>query len=173
MDEPKEKKKIILYKVSIRTNSNNSLANILTEDAINFHKLGLWVGESNRYNQRIDDKIPDIIQKLKKADITDAKIYRYPKLTLPREKVNVVNKKYGSRVVRNKEDANILVVSSKYLEGITSHLWSAPNYDSIENFKEWILCRNSKFEAKDIFSSEYLIRFIYSYLLFLMMKILE
>ena len=66
--------------------------------------------------------------------LKDAKIYRFPNLTLPREKLNVIHEKYGSRTIRDKEIADLCIISIKYFDKITDSLWKIPQFENKQQF---------------------------------------
>ena len=51
--------------------------------------------------------------------------YRTSKLSLPREKMNVVNEKYETRTIRDIKKASWIITSSNYLSSLTNTMWDA------------------------------------------------
>jgi hypothetical protein len=95
------------------------------------------------------------------AKLKDAKIYRFPNLTLPREKLNVIHEKYGSRTVRDKDIADLCIISTKYFNGITESLWKTPQFKTKQQFLDFY----SDSITKNIFTKEtieYIDKFISS-----------
>jgi hypothetical protein len=50
--------------------------------------------------------------------------YRFPNLTLSRDKMATVTNKYGVKNSRNKDNADIWVISSKYIESLCKRQWN-------------------------------------------------
>ena len=61
------------------------------------------------------------IQKIGNTDITGMSFYRYPKLTLPRNKTDLLKEKYNVQITRNPETANYKVVSESFVESIFTY----------------------------------------------------
>ena len=81
----------------------------------------------------------------KQVDFNKSKsIYRFSNLTLSRDRVAILKDKYGTKVVRDKNKADLWVISDKYLETLTSYRWAASLYPS-ENFFNEIQNRKSEF----------------------------
>jgi len=68
------------------------------------------------------------------ARLKDAKMYRFPHLTLPREKLNIIHEKYGSRTVRDKDKSDLSIVSHSYFDKITESRWRLPQFLSKQSF---------------------------------------
>jgi len=49
--------------------------------------------------------------------------YRCPKLSLPREKMNIVNERYKTKTTRNIDKANWIITSQKYLKSLIDTMW--------------------------------------------------
>ena len=64
-------------------------------------------------------------------DITDKKLYRFPKLHLPRQKVDLLKEKYNCKVVRNPDAADVHIISLKFLQTIFTYTW-----DNAYTYKE-------------------------------------
>ena len=56
--------------------------------------------------------------------LKDKKIFRYPKLALPRNKVDVLKEKYNLSVVRNSDDADYKIVSEDYINSLLERKWT-------------------------------------------------
>ena len=108
-DNFKDNKDVIeLYVSPKHTNSIN-------EEQFNWTHKGILVMHSANYYADGDliklfrDSIPSYEDLGNK--ITGKSLYRYPKLSLPREKLNVVNEKYDSKVIRDYDSADYLIAS--------------------------------------------------------------
>lgn len=66
------------------------------------------------------EKVGINVTSLDSIDITNKKIFRYPKLTLPRNKVDLLKEKYGLKVVREQKDCDYKVISETFVESLFS-----------------------------------------------------
>lgn len=73
---------------------------------------------------------------IKPSDLKDKSIYRYPKLTLPRNKMDVLKEKYNLSVIRSKDDADYKVVSIEYVESLLSKKWGTTIL--LSDFEEYV-----------------------------------
>jgi hypothetical protein len=65
-------------------------------------------------------------------NLQDKTIYRYPKLNLPRQKVDLLKDKFNIKITRNSDIADIHVISYQFIESLLTFEW-ARNI----TFKEW------------------------------------
>lgn len=72
---------------------------------------------------------------IKKLNLKDKTIYRYPKLSLPRNKVDVLKEKYNLTVTRNADTADYKIISDEYLESLLGRKWHDTVY--LANFIEY------------------------------------
>tara|TARA_R110000772_G_scaffold45768_5_gene104667 strand:- start:474 stop:1622 length:1149 start_codon:yes stop_codon:yes gene_type:complete len=56
-------------------------------------------------------------------DLQDKKLYRYPKLDLPRQKVDLLKNKFNCKVIRDREKADIHVISGKFIDDLITANW--------------------------------------------------
>ena len=57
-------------------------------------------------------------------DLQDKKIYRFPKLTLPRQKVDLLKERYNCKVIRDNTKADISIVSLKLFDTLFERTWN-------------------------------------------------
>ena len=107
--------------------------------------MGRFLASSDSYNDRRFAKSPDSfeIKPIDKSILQGAKIYRFPKLALPRDKMELVNKKYNSRIIRDKEKADLAVISDNFLQSLLCHSWNRISYASKAELEDNLL--NDKF----------------------------
>ena len=60
----------------------------------------------------------------KLTNIQDKSFFRYPSLTLPRQKVDLLKEKYNIKITRNKDKADYKIISKKYIESMMDFKWS-------------------------------------------------
>ncbi len=96
---------------------------ILTPDAnnlisrIEINKVGYYAGSSERWNDKNTQLTKDLIDSIGKNNldsIDNQTFYRCPKLSLPREKMNVINQKYNTKVIRDISKADIVVIPENF-----------------------------------------------------------
>lgn len=134
-------------------------SNLLGPANVTTRRLGRFLGEASSYpgtsilrsKEIMLDKAID--PKFDKKSIKDACIYRFPKLSLPRGKVNIINDKYGSKITRDRENADIGVISNKYLSSICELRWSRPNYTA-QTLKKLFSNTKEGFNIKKVFTEE-------------------
>ncbi len=64
-----------------------------------------------------------VYQNIKSQDLQDKKIYRFPKLDLPRQKVDLLKEKFNVKLTRNIDKADYLIVSDKYQKSLSDYSW--------------------------------------------------
>lgn len=111
----------------------------IQESSINIKKDGIFLGHTSNWRITRDDlKTLNINIKPQDIDLTDKKIYRYPNLTLPRQKVDLLKEKHNMKVVRNPDNADYHVISNKFIDKLVNIDWANHyNFSDIFNyFKE-------------------------------------
>lgn len=98
-------------------NIKDDLARI-DSDSITFKELGFLITANGRYSFSIEntDFYPKLISRLKtpsEDDIKDKSFYRYPEISLPREKFNMIKEKYNCKLVKDVSSADYEIVSLK------------------------------------------------------------
>lgn len=113
-------------------------------DDITINKKGIFISKSYTFMPRVETIDKSLFNKnnFNKSKLNNAKIYRYPNLSLPREKMNVINEKYNSSIIRDKEKADILVISDKFWSRIYEHCWRSTDCDSKVAAIGVLLCTN-------------------------------
>lgn len=72
---------------------------------------------------------------LKSNQIKDKSFYRYPKLALPRMKVDLLKEKFNITVTRNKDAADYKIISTNFFKSLSEYSWNSC-YTSEELLKE-------------------------------------
>ncbi len=75
-------------------------------------------------------------------DLQDKKIYRFPKLTLPRQKVDLLKEKYNCKIIRDHAKADVSIVSLKLFDTLFERTWTrsktySDTYRIIKHMKEF------------------------------------
>jgi hypothetical protein len=89
-----------------------------------------FITSTNNWELNIQDIENSNISELKPGKnplLNDKKIYRYPKLNLPRQKFDLVKEKFNCKIVRDKTKADIHVISTKFLNSIFDFRWHGRN----------------------------------------------
>jgi|TARA_R100000084_G_C4655761_1_gene152854 hypothetical protein len=97
----------------------------LTQHAFEAEELGIIAFHSDTW--RVDKQsLLEFKKRFPLQSIDDSSllqdkiIYRFPKLALPRQKVDLLKEKYNLSVTRNKDKADYLVISDKYIDSLVN-----------------------------------------------------
>ena len=79
---------------------------------------------ANRTNNAEIKKIMDDIQTITSTDLKNATaLYRFPRLSLSRDKVKILQEKFDLKLKRDFNDADYGIVSEKYFDGLFVSRW--------------------------------------------------
>jgi len=105
----------------------------------NLKEDGYYFGRSRSWCP--DDKELDLLgitTSNQPIDLQDKKIYRYPNLELPRQKVDLLKTKFNVKIIRDSELADIHIISDKLILSLLTLSWgksiSYPQMFEIFNF---------------------------------------
>jgi hypothetical protein len=119
------------YDISIYTNDDNIVKGKdgrfrLKGSAFNISYTGYWMAHSSRLgvSKELKKAMGISFKNKEKFSIQDKIIYRFPKLDLPRQKVDLLKEKYNVKVIRDPKKANVHVVSEKLFENLFESLWN-------------------------------------------------
>ena len=116
-------KKIYNVKIDGNKYRNNQLRSEAFEISENTERI--YVG-----SQKADINLN--LNIVKDFDLQDKTLYRYPKLSLPRDKVSLLKEKYNVKISRSIDNADLCVISEKYLTSLSHY-----NYSLNMPFKEF------------------------------------
>jgi len=123
----------------------NILGNILSNS-----KNGTIEGMHTEFSNALGDILKTASKK--QLDFNKSRsLYRFPNLTLSRDRVAILKDKYGIKVVRDKDKAHLWVISDKYLESLTKYRYGITLYPADRFFTE-LESRKSQF-TDDVFVS--------------------
>jgi len=116
------------YKLDITVSAENSIWSngkerlgigsfSLKEDGYYFGRAKSWYPDEDELN------LLNIITSDKAIDLQDKKIYRYPNLELPRQKVDLLKTKFNVKIIRDAELADIHIVSDKLVLNLLTLDW--------------------------------------------------
>lgn len=118
-------RRIINYKLDLRdVNTNDQVIHGFTTNNIGCY-LGPIVGYRDTIEILFEDNVLKNVLPLDKSTIQDKIFYRYPNLTLPRQKIDLLKEKYNISITRGKDKADYKIVSLKYLESLSKTSWSS------------------------------------------------
>tara|TARA_R110000868_G_scaffold5366_4_gene32671 strand:+ start:2288 stop:3442 length:1155 start_codon:yes stop_codon:yes gene_type:complete len=89
----------------------------LKEDGYFFGRSKSWYPDEDELN------LLNIITSDKAIDLQDKKIYRYPNLELPRQKVDLLKTKFNVKIIRDAKLADIYIVSDKLILSLLTLDW--------------------------------------------------
>jgi len=117
-------------KKRVKLEINCKTANIdsngrLTGDAFKWNFMdGMHIYSSNSWEVRAEDMhklgVPGLVNSV---NLQDKKIYRYPRLDLPRQKVDLLKEKFNCKVIRDVNKADIGIVSMKFFDKLVNREW--------------------------------------------------
>ena len=90
----------------------------LKEDGYYFGRAKSWHPDSEEINSL------GIVTSDKVIDLQDKKIYRYPNLELPRQKMDLLKTKFNVKIIRDAELADIHIVSDKLITNLITLDWA-------------------------------------------------
>jgi len=108
--------------------------NQLKQTAVNFSKSdSMWITSNDKWEITPEDLAAEDIASLSLPMLTDIenlslqdkKIYRFPKLDLPRQKVDLLKEKYNCKVIRDTSKADVSVISYKLFNTIFDREWNS------------------------------------------------
>lgn len=118
------------YKLEINTHDGEwNDKNQLKQTAINFSKSDcMWMTSNDKWDLAPEDiaslSLP-MVTNVENLSLQDKKIYRFPKLDLPRQKVDLLKEKYNCKVIRDPSKADVAVVSYKLFNAIFDREWNS------------------------------------------------
>jgi len=112
---------------------------VLTGSDIELGDAGLYITQTNGWSLKPEHLTGLDVVKIDSSKLDNKSIYRYPKLSLPRQKVDLLKERFNLKVVRNKDKADYHVVSMKLLSTMFTFPWGAHySYKELwQTFKGW------------------------------------
>ena len=139
----------LIFDVERYYETQNKHSRLQKED-ISLKKRGEYIGEHHWNGGK--DRSADIIKDITEIGLDWTKIktmYRYPNLSLSRDKLSLIKEKYGTRVVRDKDSADVCVISSKTIEKLISADMYYGGLWTVKTFNE-----KKMPQLKDVFTAE-------------------
>ncbi|BCV01476.1 MAG: hypothetical protein CM15mV42_1580 [uncultured marine virus] len=112
-----------IYNLIINVGSHNGL---IKREHIHMKPLGTFVGTSKSWSNLILSEVSGVDVELKKptlVEINGCTIYRFPKLSLPRNKVDLLKESANIKVTRNEEKADYKIISENLLNSLLDSSW--------------------------------------------------
>ena len=125
-----------IYKISIQGDNHSGL---IKSDMIIKEQKGEYVGKATNYYNQTTNYVSDLLgdsvfNEPTLMQIKGCSIYRFPKLSLPRQKVDHLKQSADISITRNQDTADYHIVSSKYLDSFFEASWSG--FLTPEQFKD-------------------------------------
>ena len=104
------------YVMSLSFLEDDESSGLLSADAFDFHNTGdHWLYSSDNWQPEIEDIEAMGFNNLNlksnnTLSVQDKTLFRYPKLDLPRQKVDLLKEKYNCKVIRDPDKADIHIV---------------------------------------------------------------
>jgi len=134
------------YKLKVHCEKNSNLSGSVTNE-------GYWIGEKVSWRDPVHNIVKlDIATEPDLIEIQGAKLYRYPKLSLPRVKLDTLKEKYNVKVVRDSNKADYSIVSNRMIEKLLTVSWRS--YYQKDAIALLIKCFDV-FKHKNIFTDKF------------------
>ena len=117
------------YIIDVSFSQDNENRGLLSKDAFNFSTKGdYWLLSTDSYRVKKEDfKALGFNNFNSKSNsnlsVQDKTLFRYPKLDLPRQKVDLLKEKYNCKVIRDSSKADIHIISLNFIESLITHEW--------------------------------------------------
>ncbi len=119
-----------------RTYNHKSIESLIDDSGYTYEHVVIHGDNTNTRRDPVKE-LQFVKSSLTAADLKDACFYRTPKLDLPQAKMQLLKEKYNAKVIRNKEKADYMITSRKYLESIFEYDWTGVNKAS-EMITAWL-----------------------------------
>ena len=127
----KDLKQMWLIKIDPNRLTEDGITLKMQNGCIKVKQLGHYIesgDNSGRYTNRTNNaeikKIMDDIQTITSTDLKNATaLYRFPRLSLSRDKVKILQEKFDLKLKRDFNDADYGIVSEKYFDGLFVSKW--------------------------------------------------
>lgn len=103
-----------ILKLEIRSDNNTLYDNVKISDPLIF---------LSGYHSNKPTINGVVYQNIKSKDLQDKILYRFPKLDLPRQKVDLLKDKFNVKLTRNIDKADYIIVSEKYQKSLSDYSW--------------------------------------------------
>lgn len=123
-----------LHTLTFRGINNSDLISI---SEIEYKEKGLFISENDSW-ESANNKVytnNSILKEIDEALLKDAKIYRYPNISFPRTKADILKNKYNIKIIRNIDEADYSIISQQYLDSIVDYNYCKfTDKKTIENY---------------------------------------
>jgi hypothetical protein len=113
------------YEIKIDLRDSNIYNGKIKGTAFTYEYIGYWMSASSNYLIDNEQKEKMGIKFTPNTTFTvqDKTIYRFPKLNLPRQKVDLLKEKYNCKIIRDVNKADIYVVSDNLFNTLFESVW--------------------------------------------------
>jgi hypothetical protein len=106
--------------------------NLVSKDLVSFSKKGIFIGFNDTRREDIKFTTLDVKEELSSSEVEGKSLYRFPKLTLPRIKMDILKENNNIKITRDQSKADYHVVSTKYFESLSQYDWD--KYMTVDTF---------------------------------------
>ena len=133
-----------MYRFEVDTSQSQDL----NFSCLSISLAGMYVG-LNSYDTNL---VPSVnINEPSTVDLKDKKLYRYPKLALPRMKLDIIKEKCNVKITRDQDSADYAIISETYLQAFLETDWG--NYVTFKKLIDYLKEKNYKQDIIDFFSN--------------------
>ena len=100
--------------------------NLVSKDLVKFSKKGIFVGFNDTRMEGIKFTTLNVREEISSSEVQGKSIYRFPKLTLPRIKMDILKENNNIKITRDQNKADYHVVSTKFFESFIPILYPSP-----------------------------------------------
>tara|TARA_R110000823_G_scaffold311738_1_gene437825 strand:- start:43 stop:1215 length:1173 start_codon:yes stop_codon:yes gene_type:complete len=117
------------YIIDVSFSQDDENRGLLSKNAFNFSTKGdYWLLSTNNYQFKKENFKALGFNNLNlksnsNLSVQDKTLFRYPKLDLPRQKVDLLKEKYNCKVIRDSSKADIHIISLKFIESLITQEW--------------------------------------------------
>ena len=117
------------YIIDVSFSQDDENRGLLSKNAFNFSTKGdYWLLSTNNYQVKKEHFKALGFNNLNlksnsNLSVQDKTLFRYPKLDLPRQKVDLLKEKYNCKVIRDSSKADIHIISLKFIESLITQEW--------------------------------------------------
>ena len=121
-------------------------------DAFYLNEIGIYKSSSDKWQNSTEIDVGIIedanLNKIDFNNLSGKLIYRTPKLSLPREKLNIVHDKYNTKSTRDMKKADCIITSVTYINSLVSTTW-----DSLVTGEDFIALLTGMYKGKNGFKN--------------------
>ena len=103
--------------------NNNKVTSKLLGNAFTLEEDGIYIGNTESWQIEKELLLKVLPYSPQVLDVQDKKLYRWPHLDLPRQKVDLLKEKFNCKITRNQDKADIEVISLNTMRKMMDTCW--------------------------------------------------